>query len=245
MNKKKIFLTVLALILVCCISVAGTLAYMIASQSNDKAVVNTFVAAGGGKIIDDTTPEAPVVPNPNDDPDDDSDDTIELNNGFFLVESTAVYASANYTLDQSNKVIANTYDKVVPSMEILKDPKLTVNLVDGVDAYIFVKVVNSTGNNLTYGIDSGNWTVLDATNYPGVYVYKGAIQTGTTDVELNAVGILTENKVTAAASLTDADAVNEGMQLGELKFEAYACQAGGFANAAAAYAACFDTTTTD
>jgi len=69
MNKKKVFLAVLALILVCSLSVAGTLALLTASQSGNQAVINTFVAAGDGEIIDPDGPTGPVVPNP--DPDDD------------------------------------------------------------------------------------------------------------------------------------------------------------------------------
>ena len=50
MSKKKTLLTILAVMLVCCIAVVGTLAFL--TETTDKAVVNTFTAAGGGKLID-------------------------------------------------------------------------------------------------------------------------------------------------------------------------------------------------
>ena len=51
MNKKRTLLTVVALILVCVLSVMGTLAYL---EAKTTTVTNTFVAAGGpGPFIDD------------------------------------------------------------------------------------------------------------------------------------------------------------------------------------------------
>ena len=250
MNKKKVFLAVLALILVCSLSVAGTLAYLTATQQ--QAVVNTFVAASGGIII----PKPGPTPTPTPDIPD------ELNTNFFLVESPATYADGNYTLSTTaKKVITNNYDKVVPSMTIPKDPALTINLAKDIDAYIFVKVVDTTNGNLIYTMDTARWEAIDATNHPGVYVYiNDSSKTGNAkhivtgnsndEYDLTAVNLfpvvsdttsLFYNMCTvkAADTLNDTDDADDGMQLGKLTFYAYACQAGGFASAAEAFTSCF------
>ena len=250
MNKKKVFLAVLALILVCSLSVAGTLAFLTFEQSGKSAVINTFVAAGGGDIINPIDP--PVAPDVDPDPND--EDEIELQDGFFLVEHKADYdkGSASYKL-LDNYVITNTYDKVVPGMTIPKDPMLTADINTDVDAYVFIKVINTTDNNLSCPIDTNVWTALDGIS--GVYVYtkdSKQIINGVDGIELNAVPLFTdsdsdESKVLYVVKATDPlndidNNADNGMQLGELKFEAYVCQAGGFANATEAYNSCFGST---
>ena len=229
MNKKKVFLAVLALILVCSLSVAGTLAYLTASQAGDDAVVNTFVAAGGGNII---------VP---------SDD----NSSFKLVESEATYggATTGYTLNTANKVTRNEYAMAIPAMVIPKDPTLTVNLESGVEAYIFVKVIDSTSGNITHAVDTSVWKEITVTGLEAnakLYQYTAAFVTGTADTELSNVKILNPESVTVknvsgvgTDVFTDTDTAKTGIQLGELTFEAYACQAAGFADAATAFTTCF------
>lgn len=245
MNKKKVLLTVLALILVCALSVTGTLAYLQASQEGEQAVVNTFVAAGGGKIIT-------------------SDDALKL------VESKAEYTTAaeatadkpmGYHLIRDTETTKNNYKMATPNMTIPKDPKLTVNLEAGIEAYIFVKVIDATQGNIIHTVDTTKWgsvTVSSITSPDALYVYKTAtsnIVTGVSGSDLENVAILAGNNVTVLnagendAAFTDTvpDDVNKpetlGVQLGELKFEAYVCQAAGFADAAAAFNACFVTTT--
>lgn len=63
MNKKKVLLTVLAMVLVCVMSVMGTLAYLAESTT---PVTNTFVASGGEDDFVDTIEikELTVTPNP-------------------------------------------------------------------------------------------------------------------------------------------------------------------------------------
>lgn len=236
MNKKKVFLAVLALILVCSLSVAGTLAYLTATQTTP--VVNTFVAAGGGKIITDGQ------------------------NSFKLVESVVEYIDAEeatpekpvgYYRKDGTETFANSYDMAVPNMEIPKDPKLTVDLEAGIEAYIFVKVTDTTQGNLhsagedTYEL-TDDWkpvTIAGFEDTEALYLYKGGITTGDAEVELTGVGILKDNKIFVknvdgkTTNFVDTDAAATGVQLGQLKFEAYACQAAGFADAAAAYTACF------
>ena len=123
---------------------------------------------------------------------------------------------------ESTKTLENQYDNVVPTMEIPKDPKLTADLADGAEAYIFVKVTDETNQNFTYNIDS-NWTKITGTD--NVYCYKNGI----VSTDLAQVSILGGDKITAvdfAAGTSD---------LGKLIFEAYMCQAGGFTDAADAW----------
>ena len=236
MKKKQIFTLMLAMILLCVFSVAGTLAFLAEKLDGKDAVKNTFVAAGGGKIIEE-----------DDDPDDDPDDD---ETPFALDESAIKYveAEAKYSLDtEATRVTQNTYDKIVPKMAVPKDPAVTVNLVAGVDAYVFVKVIDTTEGNLTYELTE-NWTEIDVAGDDKVYVYMNAVQHGTEGVELNKVLILKAddkgNAVTAAETLKDVNAETaEDMELGEVTFEAYVCQAGGFDDAAAAFTSCFTTTT--
>ena len=53
MNKKKLVLSIVTVVLVCALSVTGTLAFLTATSNGGEAVTNTFVADGGGKLLDD------------------------------------------------------------------------------------------------------------------------------------------------------------------------------------------------
>jgi len=230
MKKKKLALTVLAMVLICCLSITGTLAFLTDQQDGEDTVINTFIAAGGGEIIDpdiDPTPgPIPVPPKP-------------LNPNFFLVEHVAEYVKPNYTLGDT-LVTENDYDRIAPEMDADKDPTLYVNINNDVDAYIFVKVLDTTDGNLTYKMADG-WTAV--AGFTGVYAYTpagGSIITGVDGFELTGVPLLKDNIVTAAETLKDVDTTTtDVMELGELKFQAFVCQAGGFADYTEAYTRCF------
>lgn len=214
--KKKILLAMLAVVLIVAMSVAGTLAFL--SQKTDAPLKNTFVAAGGGKIIDETGPEDPTDPDVK---------------GFFLVEHKVEYVNNNYSAVTPEKFVKeNTYDKVAPKMELFKDPMVTVNIEKEAEVYIFVKVTSTMNDALSYEL-TADWTSIGG----GVYVYKNAVQTGGDGVELNKVQILKDNKV-VVADVTTFGELTDGA-LGELQFCAYICQAQGFDTASAAWTACF------
>lgn len=216
--KKKILLAMLAVILIVAMSVAGTLAYL--QAKTETPVKNTFVAAGGGKIIDDTGPVDPTDP------------TVK---GLFLVESKVEYKDNNYSaVDPQEYVKENKYEKVAPKMDLFKDPMLTVNIEGEAEVYIFVQVTSTMNDALSFEL-TDDWTAV--TGYDGVYVYKNAVQTGDDSVELDYVPILKDNKV-VVADVTTFGTLTDGA-LGDLSFCAYVCQAGGFADAAAAWAGCF------
>lgn len=236
-NWKKMMAAGLAVGLVATISIAGTLAYLTASQDGDAKVTNTFIAAGGGKLID-----------PTPDPDDPKPEIPGLEEGFYLVEHEATLVDdpenkvTKYAIaDDAGYVLSNNYEKLLPGMVLAKDPQLTVNLEKGVDGYIFVKVKNTTSN-LTVNIDTANWTEVKGVALETgetLYCYKGAAQTGVDGTELNKVGILKDNEVTVADTLTGNKNTEGNIDMGALEFTAYACQAQGFETPAAAYTACF------
>lgn len=242
MNKKKILLTVCALVLLVAITVTGTLAYLTASTEN-QAVKNTFVAAGGGNIIDPDNTRAP------DDVKDENGTDVTLEDGFFLVENKYSYnaATLSYDKEDTEYVTGNNYDNAAPGMEIGKNPKLTADIETGAAAYVFIEIVDGTQGNITAKI-ADVWTELSGVSkHTGgkVYVYNGGnFITGGDTVEINGISLLKEDKITVknftgVSDVVDTNTTTEGLQLGNLTFYAYACQAQGFENAADAYNACF------
>lgn len=172
MKLKKTTLTILAIILICAISITGTLAYL---QANTSEVKNTFVAAGGGSLFED------------EDGDGEADGALTLN------ESKAV-RDANtgaYTLG-TEKVTSNNYT-VVPGATIPKDPKVTVTGKNDVPAYLYVEIVNNTGDIISFTVADG-WTKVEGAGAPNggtVYVWNNTL----TD-DLAATSILKGDTVT-------------------------------------------------
>lgn len=208
MSKKKTLLTILAVMLVCCIAVTGTLAFLTA-QSGD-SVVNTFTAAGGGKLIDD-------------------------GGAFTLVESTAVQAdNGSYSLDTTKQVTSNTYE-VLPSTNLPKDPYISISKKSTAPAYLYVEVAdNLAGTGLTWTIEDC-WKDTGVTiNKNKVYVYSDAngavIVDETTD--LAKIGIIKDDMVYVSDDVTISGSI-------QLSFSGYMAQATAGDDAAAAFTACF------
>ena len=212
MNKKKILTAALALILVVAMTVAGTLAVL--KETAPAELANTFVAAGGGDII----------PDP-------------LSDNFKLQEHTYTWNAdtAAYTAG-ALQTTGVAYDGAAPGMDIPKDPMVSVNVVNGASAYIFVKIVD-TAPLIDWAIDNSSWMAV--TGYEGVFVYKNIVAGTDADWELNQVNVLKNNIVSVKdATFPAADAEGK-VDLGAITFTAYACQAQGFTDAAAAWAGCF------
>ncbi|MGN0301662.1 MAG: hypothetical protein ACI4BI_02145 [Anaerotardibacter sp.] len=161
---------------------------------------------------------------------------------FFIKESKATLQNGTYVLDESMKVTENTYDSLVTSMQLPKDPAVTVDVQDGVSAYIFVRVYDGTKaglykeSNIEWAIDDSNWSLVSGTS--DVYVYKNTV-VGGEGTELNSVGILKNNLVTTADEFLDADTTQEGLDIGYLSFTATAVQSQGFSSAEEAYNALY------
>ena len=225
MNKKKILTAALALILVVAMTVAGTLAVL--KETAPDTLTNTFVAAGGGDIIVDP-----------------------LSSNFVLKEHKVTYseATATYTASTTEEVTRNEYPGVAPGMDIPKDPTVKVNVKSGASAYIFVKIEDKAPL-LTWAAADG-WTKLSETTADGVtttVLAWSSIVTGGT-AEQDAAGafdltqtVLKDNKVSIASNATIPEPAQgeTSVSLGSIEITAYACQAQGFTDAAAAWAGCF------
>lgn len=215
MSKKKTLLTILAVMLVCCIAVVGTLAFL--TEETDEAVVNTFTAAGGGKLIED-------------------------DGSFDLKEHEAVRQDdGSYELN-TTEVQANDYS-VVPSTDLPKDPFVRILKKTEVPAYLYVEVVDGLANSgLSYTM-ADCWAKLDGVtgkNSGAVYVYCDATTKApvivTNETDLSSIAVLSGNivKVDDSISIT----AENGIQL---KFYGYLAQASAGAPADA-FNICFNNT---
>lgn len=222
-NTKKAFLIGGLILVFCCFFAIGAIAYLTATTQD--AVTNTFIAAGAGQIIDPTIPDG-------EDPD----------FNFNLKESKATLntTKTGYTLDTDVKVIANTYSDAVPGMEIAKDPVLKANINTNISAYVFVEIVDTTQNNISYEINADWVELVGVTGKNGgkVYAYLDAPVVGDDTYEINSA-IIKSDSVTVADTLTDVDAATDGTQLGQMKLYAYVCQSVGFTSATEAFNAAF------
>lgn len=140
-----------------------------------------------------------------------------------------------YTLDTTKEVDTNTYT-VLPGVDLPKDPFVRTTETLKLDAYVFVEVVDGTGTNLHFTVDSENWTELSGKTGPNggkVYAMKANNGIAEADASLGPITILTENKITVDnAAITDAAAQFGGT----VTFYGYMIQAGGFTDYNAAWA---------
>lgn len=148
------------------------------------------------------------------------------------VTNTFTYGDINITLTETKP--ANQQAKIIPGVDIEKDPKVTVKK-DSEACWLFVKVQESgtfVDGKVTYSIADG-WTKL--TGVTGVdNVYYREVNAVTADTNF---AVLKDNKVTVSAELTKAEvnAITAENQP-KLTFTAYAVQKDGFSTAAAAWA---------
>lgn len=228
--KKKTLTIAIALVLVVALAVGATYAYLTAQTP---AVKNTFVV--GGAVA---------------------------NGDLKLFEHEAVKnADGSYTLDPAKETDSNKYI-VMPGVNLPKDPTVTVEEASG-EYYLFVEVTKGsgfasvtvgegdnakTGTPLSYAVDNANWQRLTLTGKDvnrEVYVYcvTGASAIQSAPVEnvavLKTIGD-TQNTITVSDD-NDIVATLTSESASALTFNAYACQAAGFADAAAAFNACFGT----
>lgn len=204
MNKKKALLMVLALVLVCAISVMTTMALL---TERADPVVNTFVAAGGS---------------------DDFVDTFALKEYQYTQGADGTYTKGNaVTGAEDDGYIVNEY-KVLPGTTIPKKAFVELKRTSDAPAYLFIEVVSglNSGNAaeggepvFNWSIDSSKWTETTAIGKNGgkLYVYKdvlGAVEDTYT--------ILKNNNIVVNAKAT-ADEI--GTTEVNMAFYAYICQA--------------------
>lgn len=149
-------------------------------------------------------------------------------------------ADGSYTLDPVKETDGNAYT-VMPGVDLPKDPTVNVKAASGA-YYLFVEVTKGEkvdGDTLAYTVDSSKWIRL---NIEGREVYAYTAN-GTNPAILNAalsnVTILANNTITVSGDVAKVGALTA--DTAKLTFQAYACQAAGFADAAAAFTACFGT----
>lgn len=213
--KKKTLTIAIALVLVVALAVGATWAYLTATAG---PVTNTFTA---GKAV--------------------------AQGDLKLYEHLANQnTDGTYSLDKkADTVTSNTYI-VMPGVNLPKDPTVEVTKAEG-PYYLFVEVTKGDGFTgekapLSCTVDGSHWVALNIEGRE-VYAYKtadGAVP-AILSKELTATPVLakignTDNTITVA----NEDLSNVNCQL---TFTAYACQAAGFADAAAAFNQCFGTTT--
>lgn len=206
MSKKKVFLMIVAMMLVCVISVAGTLAYL--SQTTT-AVTNTF-SGQVGLVNNFKLLESEVT------------------------MSTAEATYGNYVaVSPTNKVTTNNYSGLVPGATLLKDPAITFEkpsvpayLYLGVDENGFAGVIN------TYALEN-HWLATDITygEYT-IYVYAkdGKTASLVTAAETTGLGIIVDDQLTVSNGYVAKD--NEQISL---NFTAYMGQASAATDANAVF----------
>ena len=199
MKLKKMLLLLVVMVLVCSISVTGTMAYLTAQTD---VVTNTFVSASG-LVTSLTLDESEAIP-----------DT----------------ATGLYTLNESERVPGNEYT-VLPGTTLKKDPTVHVIGRTTTPAFLYIEVVDTTGDNLEWKLADG-WSICADAVGPNsgiVYQYTGTLNTGDTDIP-----IIKDNKVTAS------DTLDLGTGL-TIKFYAYMAQStiDGATTPGAIFNACF------
>lgn len=212
MSKKKTLLTILAVMLVCCIAVTGTLAVLFAKTS--EPVVNTFTAAGDGKLV-----------------------TGE----FTLKEHIAVKQNdGSYKLTDAltNKTNTGNDYYVLPRTDLPKDPFITIIGKTNAPAYLYVEVVDGLPAGMHYNMASC-WTRLEGVtgNNGGViYVYNNGTPIDENSTGLENIAIIAGNTI----KVDDVPGLAEGQKV-SLSFYAYLGQAS-VGTPSEAYVKCFPTT---
>lgn len=225
MNKKRTLLTVLAMVLICAMSIMGTVAYL---TNTTETVTNTFVAAGGGQLID---------PDGGDD-DPETVGAIKLQEHGVTKNDNGQYA-LNATVGQGNRY------EILPGMVIPKDPYITLTGKTDVPAYLYVEVINGFGEDIVQAdsliIDPENWLKLNVTGRE-IYVYTAGGASAailTEDIDGN-LYIIKDNKFTINPELEEITIADPGETL---TFNAYLAQAsiGEVTDPAVIFTTCFST----
>jgi predicted ribosomally synthesized peptide with SipW-like signal peptide len=174
-----------------------------------------------------------------------------------VVTNTFTVGNVSITLDEAkvdvygekdgdSRVLENSY-KLIPGHTYVKDP--TIHLAAGSEAcYLFVKVENgiagaeATTNTISNQLGNNKWVALqNATNAAGVYVYTNN-ESVATDKSIVASSNATQDfpviETIAVSDTADLSSYNGS----KVVVTAYAVQAYGFANAAAAWNATFGAT---
>lgn len=230
MNKKRILLTALALILVCALSIMGTVAFL---EAKTETVTNTFVAAGG---------PGPFV-----------DEDKDGNKKFELLEYKVDQAVSGKYTSTTEEVQANSFNVLqgttIPKQAFVKLSR-TGAIVDGktitpAPAYLYIEVIDGLADQkqYTWSVDTANWKELSGVTGPKggkVYVHSEIIDEVATPKVLTTVAVDTKIDIITDDKVTVAD---QALTAGEFKVEfyGYLCQAsvGATDDPASVFTSCF------
>lgn len=230
MNKKRILLTALALILVCALSIMGTVAFL---EAETNTVTNTFVAAGGpGPFVDGEGESRKFALK--------EYDVEASTTGKYVLKNVGEEGQVAY-----KEVESITYSNVMPGTKIPKNAfvKLSRSVYTDEDgktytpapAYLFIEVIDGLPDDeYKWDVNAANWTQLMADENNAlkgpkqgdVYLYTGPKADATThafttisayDAE-NYIGIIADNTINVENVELSADSVT-------LKFNAFLSQA--------------------
>ena len=121
-----------------------------------------------------------------------------------LLEHEAKLDNGIYLLDEKKEVTENTYNRVIPGVDIAKDPFVKLDIDSDVTYELYIKVVKSTSfpDTVTFELTE-DWIEIDATN--GIYKYKNVFDTqfkGTIKILKNDKLIVSEHYVGNSTDFT-------------------------------------------
>ena len=219
--KKKTLITALCMVLVCVLSVAGTLAFL---KESTVKVENTFVADGGGKLAEAFTIE--------------EQDVEQQEDGSYILKD-----------DEGEPVLADggVAYLIAPGRVLPKKAWFNIEGKTTVPAYVYLEVVDTLEEGFyTYAVDSDNWEpLMDGAETPAqvvgpngglLYTLKSGMVSAE-DEDLDPIGILDDDIVTVSDALEESDF--EGLSDQALDFYGYLAQASAGDDALGAFNACF------
>lgn len=96
---------------------------------------------------------------------------------FELWEHKATLVNGIYVLDEEEKVLENAYEKVIPGVDIAKDPFITIDAELEVSYQLYIRVIESAyfPENVTYELTE-DWELVNKTL--NIYKYKYVFDAG-------------------------------------------------------------------
>ena len=183
MSKKKTLLTILAVMLVCCIAVTGTLAVLFAKTS--EPVVNTFTATSQ-LVNGDFTLKEHIAE--------------QQKNGSYTL-----------TTETTNDTVTGNHYDVLPKTDLPKDPYITITEKTNAPAYLYVEVVGELPTGMHYDM-ADCWTKLEGVtgNNGGViYVYNNGTPIDDESTGLENIAIIAGNTI----KVDDVPGLTEGQEV--------------------------------
>lgn len=137
-----------------------------------------------------------------------------------LLEHEASLENGEYKLNQAKEVTGNTYEKVIPGVDIAKDPFIRLDIDSKFTYELYVKVIKSNPfpDTVTYSLTE-DWELVDEAN--GIYKYKKAINAQPSDT----IKILKNDKLYVSEHYVGKDKDGKNLEF-SLTFEAWLVQTG-------------------